>query len=212
MEESLKAQDELLLTDKNFLFRVHLVALVVGDSPAACRAAAEKVAVEYESLAAQGVPQWLMRRSLYPSKALNRHSPETTADFSLETFRSTATVAAKEVQSHNQKCSQGFHPQKQAHAPRCAATRCGRPGGPSLPTLPRVGTVRCAVRWTSARIAERSFRRRNFGAKTGQPHPTIPPALRAGTARRSVPTPPAHACRHQHVTTTALKPPIAMGK
>ena len=43
--------DESLLADKEFLFHGHLVALVVGDSQEACRAAAEKVVVEYEPLA-----------------------------------------------------------------------------------------------------------------------------------------------------------------
>ena len=44
-------QDEILLADKEVLFHGHLVALVVGDSQEACRAAAEKVVVEYEPLA-----------------------------------------------------------------------------------------------------------------------------------------------------------------
>jgi xanthine dehydrogenase molybdopterin binding subunit/xanthine dehydrogenase small subunit len=44
-------QDEILLADKEVLFHGHLVALVVGDSLEACRAAAEKVVVEYEPLA-----------------------------------------------------------------------------------------------------------------------------------------------------------------
>ena len=43
-------QDESLLADKEVLFHGHLVALVVGDSPEACRAAAAKVIVEYEPL------------------------------------------------------------------------------------------------------------------------------------------------------------------
>ncbi|MDB6112965.1 MAG: xanthine dehydrogenase, partial [Pedosphaera sp.] len=43
-------QDEILLADREVFFHGHPVALVVGDSPAACRAAAEKVAVEYEPL------------------------------------------------------------------------------------------------------------------------------------------------------------------
>jgi xanthine dehydrogenase small subunit len=43
-------QDESLLADKEVLFHGHLVALVVGESPEACRAAAEKVVVEYEPL------------------------------------------------------------------------------------------------------------------------------------------------------------------
>ena len=42
--------DEVLLADKEILFHSQIVALVVGDSPAACRAAAEKVVVEYEPL------------------------------------------------------------------------------------------------------------------------------------------------------------------
>jgi xanthine dehydrogenase molybdopterin binding subunit/xanthine dehydrogenase small subunit len=40
--------DEILLADKEVLFHGHIVALVVGESQAACRAAAEKVIVEYE--------------------------------------------------------------------------------------------------------------------------------------------------------------------
>jgi xanthine dehydrogenase molybdopterin binding subunit/xanthine dehydrogenase small subunit len=44
-------QDEILLADKEVLFHGHLVALVVGDSQEVCRAAAEKVVVEYEPLA-----------------------------------------------------------------------------------------------------------------------------------------------------------------
>ena len=44
-------RDEVLLADQEVLFHGHLVALVVGDSQAACRAAAEKVVVEYEPLA-----------------------------------------------------------------------------------------------------------------------------------------------------------------
>ena len=43
--------DESLLADKEVLFHGHLVAFVVGDSQEACRAAAEKVVVEYEPLA-----------------------------------------------------------------------------------------------------------------------------------------------------------------
>jgi xanthine dehydrogenase small subunit len=45
-------QDEVLLADKEVSFHGHLVALVVGVSQAACRAAAEKVVVEYEPLPA----------------------------------------------------------------------------------------------------------------------------------------------------------------
>ena len=44
--------DEILLADKEVLFHGHLVALVVGESEAECRAAAEKVFVEYEPLPA----------------------------------------------------------------------------------------------------------------------------------------------------------------
>ncbi len=44
-------QDEILLADKEVFFHGHLVALVVGDSQAACRAAAACVVVEYEPLA-----------------------------------------------------------------------------------------------------------------------------------------------------------------
>ena len=43
-------KDEILLADKEVLFHGHLVALVVGESQAACRAAAEKVVVAYEPL------------------------------------------------------------------------------------------------------------------------------------------------------------------
>lgn len=42
--------DEILLADRKVFFHGQIVALVVGDSPAACRAAAEKVAVEYKPL------------------------------------------------------------------------------------------------------------------------------------------------------------------
>jgi xanthine dehydrogenase molybdopterin-binding subunit B len=44
--------DESLLADKEVLFHGHLVALVVGETEAQCRAAAEKVTVEYEPLPA----------------------------------------------------------------------------------------------------------------------------------------------------------------
>ncbi|MEO7299034.1 MAG: xanthine dehydrogenase small subunit, partial [Verrucomicrobiota bacterium] len=44
--------DEVLLADKEILFHGQLVALVVGETFEACRAAAEKVVVEYEPLAA----------------------------------------------------------------------------------------------------------------------------------------------------------------
>ncbi len=43
--------DEPLLATNEVLFHSQLIALVVGDSQAACRAAAEKVVVEYEPLA-----------------------------------------------------------------------------------------------------------------------------------------------------------------
>jgi xanthine dehydrogenase large subunit len=43
-------QDEILLAEREVLFHGHIVALVVGDSQEACRAAAEKVVVEYEPL------------------------------------------------------------------------------------------------------------------------------------------------------------------
>ena len=42
--------DEILLADKEVLFHGQIVALVVGESQEACRAAAEKVVVEYEPL------------------------------------------------------------------------------------------------------------------------------------------------------------------
>ena len=43
-------QDEILLADKEVFFHGHLVALVVGETQEACRAAVEKVVVEYEPL------------------------------------------------------------------------------------------------------------------------------------------------------------------
>jgi xanthine dehydrogenase molybdopterin binding subunit/xanthine dehydrogenase small subunit len=43
-------KDEILLADSEVSFHGHPVALVVGESQALCRAAAEKVVVEYESL------------------------------------------------------------------------------------------------------------------------------------------------------------------
>ena len=43
-------QDEILLADKAVFFHGHLVALVVGISQEVCRAAADKVVVEYEPL------------------------------------------------------------------------------------------------------------------------------------------------------------------
>ncbi|HZE12700.1 MAG TPA: xanthine dehydrogenase molybdopterin binding subunit, partial [Chthoniobacterales bacterium] len=42
--------DEILLADKEVLYHGHIVALVVGETPELCRAAAAKVIVEYESL------------------------------------------------------------------------------------------------------------------------------------------------------------------
>ena len=45
-------QDEILLADKEALFHGHIIALVVGETQEACRAAAEKVVVEYEALPA----------------------------------------------------------------------------------------------------------------------------------------------------------------
>ncbi|PZR72867.1 MAG: xanthine dehydrogenase [Chthoniobacterales bacterium] len=42
--------DEILLADKEALYHGHIVALVVGETAEACRAAAEKVVVEYEQL------------------------------------------------------------------------------------------------------------------------------------------------------------------
>jgi xanthine dehydrogenase molybdopterin binding subunit len=43
-------QDEILLADREVFFHGHIVALVVGDSQETCRAAAEKVVVDYEPL------------------------------------------------------------------------------------------------------------------------------------------------------------------
>ncbi|MEY2481924.1 MAG: xanthine dehydrogenase large subunit [Verrucomicrobiota bacterium] len=42
--------DEILLADKEVLYHGHIVALVVGETPELCRAAAENVIVEYEPL------------------------------------------------------------------------------------------------------------------------------------------------------------------
>jgi xanthine dehydrogenase large subunit len=42
--------DEILLANEEVLFHGHLVALVVGETEAQCRAAAAKVVVEYEPL------------------------------------------------------------------------------------------------------------------------------------------------------------------
>ena len=42
--------DEILLADKEVFYHGHIVALVVGATPGICRAAAEKVIVEYEPL------------------------------------------------------------------------------------------------------------------------------------------------------------------
>ncbi len=43
-------KDEILLADREVLFHGHMVAIVVGDSYEACRAAAARVVVEYEPL------------------------------------------------------------------------------------------------------------------------------------------------------------------
>lgn len=43
-------QDEILLANREVLFHGHIVALVVGETLEACRAAAEKVVIEYEPL------------------------------------------------------------------------------------------------------------------------------------------------------------------
>jgi xanthine dehydrogenase molybdopterin binding subunit/xanthine dehydrogenase small subunit len=43
-------RDEILLADKEVLFHGHMVALVVGETQEACRAAADKVVVEYEPM------------------------------------------------------------------------------------------------------------------------------------------------------------------
>ncbi|MHB2019642.1 MAG: xanthine dehydrogenase molybdopterin binding subunit [Candidatus Xenobia bacterium] len=45
-------RDEMLLADREVMFHGHMVALVIGDSLDACRAAAEKVEVDYEPLPA----------------------------------------------------------------------------------------------------------------------------------------------------------------
>jgi xanthine dehydrogenase molybdopterin binding subunit/xanthine dehydrogenase small subunit len=45
-------KDEILLADREVMFHGHMVALVVGESYEACRAAAAKVVVEYEPLPA----------------------------------------------------------------------------------------------------------------------------------------------------------------
>jgi xanthine dehydrogenase molybdopterin binding subunit/xanthine dehydrogenase small subunit len=42
--------DEILLADNKVSYHGHIIALVVGDTPESCRAAAEKVIVEYEPL------------------------------------------------------------------------------------------------------------------------------------------------------------------
>src|SRR5206468_11477953 len=42
--------DEILLADKEVFYHGHLVALVVGETLEACRAAAARVVVEYETL------------------------------------------------------------------------------------------------------------------------------------------------------------------
>src|SRR5207237_7142889 len=43
--------DEILLADKEVFFHGQIIALVVGESQEACRAAAEKILIEYEPLA-----------------------------------------------------------------------------------------------------------------------------------------------------------------
>jgi len=58
--------DEILLADKKAFFHGQIVALVVGDSQEACRAAAEKVVVEYEPLPpVLTLPQALTARSFH---------------------------------------------------------------------------------------------------------------------------------------------------
>ena len=42
--------DEILLADKEVFYHGQIIALVVGETQEACRAAAEKVVVEYEPL------------------------------------------------------------------------------------------------------------------------------------------------------------------
>jgi len=58
--------DEILLADKKALFHGQIVALVVGDSQEACRAAADKVVIEYEPLPpVLTLPQALAARSFH---------------------------------------------------------------------------------------------------------------------------------------------------
>ena len=59
-------KDEILLADEEVYFHGHIVALVVGQSQAACRAAAEKVVVEYEPLPpVLTIPQALAANSFH---------------------------------------------------------------------------------------------------------------------------------------------------
>ena len=71
--------DEILLADKEVLFHGQIVALVVGESQEACRAAAEKVVVEYEPLppiltlaAGAGGAQLPQRAQLHPPRQSRR--------------------------------------------------------------------------------------------------------------------------------------------
>jgi xanthine dehydrogenase molybdopterin binding subunit/xanthine dehydrogenase small subunit len=58
--------DEILLADQEVFFHGHLVALVVGDSQEACRAAAAKVIVEYEPLTPLlSLPQAVLENSFH---------------------------------------------------------------------------------------------------------------------------------------------------
>ena len=67
--------DEMLLADTEVWFHGQIVALVVGQSPEACRAAAEKVMVKYEALPpiltlrpGAGGPQFPQRPQLHPPR------------------------------------------------------------------------------------------------------------------------------------------------
>ncbi|HWD20635.1 MAG TPA: xanthine dehydrogenase molybdopterin binding subunit [Verrucomicrobiae bacterium] len=51
VNDSSPNHDEILLAEKEAAFHGHLIALVAGESQEACRAAAEKIMVEYEPLA-----------------------------------------------------------------------------------------------------------------------------------------------------------------
>lgn len=57
--------DEILLADEEVFFHGHPVALVVGESKAACRAAAARVAVEYEPLPAILTVEEAIRRESF---------------------------------------------------------------------------------------------------------------------------------------------------